>query len=70
MYTVMKKYMSSFSTLQGSQNEVDREALRRIFNEIDRDGDGEVTLPEYKETLESNPELFKWYSIFNNRITY
>lgn len=44
MYVVMKKFMFHWSTLQGSATVVDKQALTKIFNTIDIDGDGAVTL--------------------------
>lgn len=51
MYHVMTKFMSHWSTLQGTSTQVDKEALMDIFRAIDVDGDGEVTLEEYKKTM-------------------
>ena len=44
MYLVMKKFMGHWSSLQGQNTVVDRKALQEIFDEIDVDGDGEITL--------------------------
>ena len=66
MYIIMKKIMSHWSTLQGSDSRVDKDALEKIFKSIDIDGDGHVTLEEYKEVLRQNPGLFRWFDILNN----
>ena len=58
--------MSHWSTLQGSNTEVDREALKKIFDKMDVDGDGEVTLKEYKKVMLEEPSLFEWFNILNN----
>ena len=38
-----------------------------IFNQIDYDGDGEITLFEYKKVLREKPFLFSWSDILNGR---
>lgn len=66
MYVVMKKFMSHWSTLQGSATVVDKKALQRIFDQIDVNGDGDISLSEYKNVLRTNPGLFEWFNILNN----
>ena len=46
---------------------MDPGALKDIFDSIDVDGDGEVTLVEYQKTLHEQPGLFKWFDILNNK---
>ena len=62
----MTKFMSHWSTLQGSNTEVDKEALKRIFDAMDINKDGEITLEEYKKVMLTDPELFSWFEILNN----
>ena len=45
---------------------MDRDELKRIFESIDYDGDGEVTLDEYKRALDHQPNLFRWFEILNS----
>jgi Ca2+-binding EF-hand superfamily protein len=67
MYKVMKKFMSHWSSLQGSNNKVDKKALQEIFDTIDVDGDGEVTLLEYKRVMIEQPGIFSWFDILNSQ---
>ena len=67
MYLVMKKFMGYWSTLQGSNKQIDKKALLEIFHQIDYDGDGEITLLEYKKVLREKPGLFSWSDILNGR---
>lgn len=62
----MKKFVSNWSTLQGATASVDKPKLRNIFQVIDVDGDGHITLDEYKAVLRRNPGLFHWFNILNN----
>ena len=66
MYHVMKKFMGHWSIISGTNTIVDKEHLKKIFDEIDIDGNGTITLQEYKETMEINPGLFQWFDILNN----
>ena len=58
--------MSHWNTLQGGKNDIDRSELQKIFNKLDTDKDGSATLDEYKREMKADPNLFKWYEIFNN----
>jgi len=66
MHNVMTKFMSHWSTLQGSNTQVDKEALKKIFDAMDINNDGQITLDEYKTKMLSDPDLFSWFEILNN----
>ena len=66
MHNVMSKFMSHWSTLQGSNTQVDKVALKKLFDAMDINGDGEITLEEYKAKMLSDPDLFHWFEILNN----
>ena len=66
MYNVMTKFMSHWSTLQGSNNQIDKEALKKIFQSMDINNDGQITLEEYKQRMLSDPDTFSWFEILNN----
>ena len=67
MYLVMKKFMGYWSTMQGTNKQIDKKALYEIFHQIDYDNDGEITLLEYKKVLREKPGLFSWSDILNGR---
>ena len=46
---------------------MDKKALQQIFETIDVDGDGEVTLIEYKKVMLEQPGLFSWFDILNSQ---
>ncbi len=68
MYKVMAKFVSHWSSLQGAKTSIDKDALREIFNKIDKDGNEKITLKEYKACLGVQPNLFSWFDIFNEKI--
>jgi len=70
MHNVMTKFMSHWSTLQGSNTQVDKEALKKIFDAMDINNDGQITLDEYKTKMLSDPDLFSLFEILNNVSTY
>lgn len=63
----MKKFMGYWSKMQGTNKQIDKKALLEIFQQIDYDGDGEITLYEYKKVLREKPGLFSWSDILNGR---
>ena len=50
--------MGHWSIISGTNTIVDKEHLKKIFDEIDIDGNGTITLQEYKETMDRIPGLF------------
>jgi hypothetical protein len=66
MHNVMSKFMSHWSTLQGSNTQVDKVALKKLFDAMDINNDGEITLQEYKTKMLKDPDLFQWFDILNN----
>jgi len=48
-----------YSNMMGGalHGEIDVEMVRRVFNKLDRDGDGTITLDEYKRGMKRHPEF-------------
>lgn len=65
MYHVMKKFMSHWSALQGQATSVDKNGLKEIFNSMDKENNGFVTLEEYSKTLTQRPGTFSWFNLLN-----
>ncbi len=53
-------------TMTGSQVRLSECTVRYLFNKIDENGDGQVSLAEYVHALEEKSDMFDWFDILNN----
>jgi Ca2+-binding EF-hand superfamily protein len=47
---------------------VDEAGLKETFNRLDRNGDNNVDINEYKRALKENPMLFEWFDLLNSGV--
>ena len=59
--------MSHWSTLQGQTSVVDKNALKKIFDTMDVDKNGVISLDEYKQIMKEKPNLFSWFDILSGQ---
>ena len=57
--------MSHWSALQGQATNVDKNGLKEIFNSMDKDNNGFVTLEQYSKTLTHRPGTFSRFDLLN-----
>jgi len=55
--------------MTGNNIYCDTNGLRTIFDIIDKDSDGKISLDDYKSALIETPELIDWFDILNKGIS-
>lgn len=66
---VISKIIAHWCIITGSQVKVDDAGLREIYARLDKNGDGNVDIEEYKKALKENPMLFEWFDLLNSGIS-
>ena len=53
------------SYLINSHVHLEEDTFRKVFDQIDLDHNGQITIREYHKALKRNPDLLDWFAILN-----
>eukprot|EP01022_Parablepharisma_sp_SALTPOND_P000972 TRINITY_DN105364_c0_g1_i1.p1 TRINITY_DN105364_c0_g1~~TRINITY_DN105364_c0_g1_i1.p1 ORF type:complete len:412 (+),score=50.36 TRINITY_DN105364_c0_g1_i1:1868-3103(+) len=64
--TAVLSILEMWYTMTGSQVRLSERTLQYLFNKIDLNNDGEVSIDEYIHVLNQKSDMFNWFEILNN----